>query len=151
MQTRPIENDHTKANITGMLYSSYNHSGKIGLHTCKGWEFPLCQLKQDWRFWLICQADFDIRKENNIIEKCPVRPFCLFSLPHLLPRFKRSYQISWAPVLKMMESFPDISEINSDFQNISNDFVDRGRESKIRTCNALQPAAQGEEKIFQST
>ena len=74
----PIENDQTNANSNGMLYSSYNHSGKIGLHTCKGWEFPLCQLKQAWHFWLIGQADFEIRKENRIIEKCPVRPFYIF-------------------------------------------------------------------------
>ena len=90
----PIENNQTNANSTSMLYSSYTHSGKIGLHTCKGWEFPSCQLKQAWRFWLIGQPDFEIRKENSIIEKCPVRPFCLFSLRHLLPRFKKTYQIS---------------------------------------------------------
>ena len=48
-----IKNNQINANSTGMLYSSYNHSGKIALHTCKGWEFPLCQLKEAWCLWLI--------------------------------------------------------------------------------------------------
>ena len=99
-------------------------------------------IKTGLAFLVTGQADFEIRKENRIIEKCPVRPFHLFSLLHLLPRFRKTYQISWAPVLKMMELCPGISEINSDFQNISNDFVESsfmlGRNHVLRNVEYLE-------------
>ena len=81
---------HTIEN-TAQVYLSCNYSGKLGLHTCVGWEFPTCSLKQAWLFWLKGQPSYKINKVGGNIEKCPIRPFRLFTVLLLSLKKLRSF------------------------------------------------------------
>ena len=83
-----IENNDNADN-TNCMHKTHTCGGKLGWHVCEGWEFPSCQLKQAWRFWLKGQPDFE-NDVNNQIAKSPIRPFRLFSLRFLPRKIKKN-------------------------------------------------------------
>ena len=60
-----IQQTETEDTTARETYKSYCHSGKLGLHTCLGWDFPVCSLKPGWRFWHMGQPHYDRLTRNN--------------------------------------------------------------------------------------
>ena len=101
-------------------YCVYTHSGKLGQHVCEGWNFPDAFLKQAWRCWLIGQSEYQQTLKNGKKMLAPIRPFRL--LKRMPAKLKRFYLVSWAPMLKLMESAPGI-EIPQDLSTITSEFI----------------------------
>ena len=120
-------------------YTSYAHSGKLGLDTCKGWDFPSCTLKSAWRFWLLGQPNFEqstAQADGSIaVKKCPIRPFRMFKW--LTSDLSKTYMNSWCPVLRMMEAAPEINLPSP--ERLDNEFVESSyKTGKIHVLNTVE-------------